>query len=94
MQVFRGAVIPSVTGRSRSPPPPAPRAGEPHSFQFPAALMRRLQGEAGGHHRTTAPIRVQGVGGGDIKFELRAAQDAVYVESAFQSRACTRIRKP
>lgn len=29
MQVFRGAVIPSVTGRSRSPPPPpAPRAGE------------------------------------------------------------------
>ena len=30
MQVFRGAVIPSVTGRSRSPPPAPPRAGEPH----------------------------------------------------------------
>jgi hypothetical protein len=32
MQVFRGAVIPSVTGRSRSPPP-APRApGECHYY--------------------------------------------------------------
>ncbi|KAI0052667.1 Suf-domain-containing protein [Auriscalpium vulgare] len=27
MQVFRNAVIPSVTGRARSPPPPPPRAG-------------------------------------------------------------------
>jgi cleavage stimulation factor subunit 3 len=32
MQVFRGAVIPSVTGRSRSPPPAPPRAGERHLF--------------------------------------------------------------
>lgn len=31
MQVFRGAVIPSVTGRSRSPPPP-PRVGECHHY--------------------------------------------------------------
>jgi hypothetical protein len=35
MQVFRGAVIPSVTGRSRSPPPPPPRAaGEFRSSAF------------------------------------------------------------
>ena len=37
MQVFRGAVIPSATGRSRSPPPPAPRASE-HRFFFPSSL--------------------------------------------------------
>jgi len=37
MQVFRGAVIPSVTGRSRSPPPPSPRAGECH-YCFPDSL--------------------------------------------------------
>lgn len=72
MQVFRGAVIPSVTGpsRSRSPPPAPPRAGEPHSFQFPAALMQQLCKEAEGHHQITVLIRVQGVGDGDIRFEL------------------------
>jgi len=37
MQVFRGAVIPSATGRSRSPPPPPPRAGE-HPFFSPSSL--------------------------------------------------------
>ena len=36
MQVFRGAVIPSVTGRSRSPPP-APRASECR-YYFPDSL--------------------------------------------------------
>jgi cleavage stimulation factor subunit 3 len=46
MQVFRGAVIPSVTGRSRSPPP-APRAGE-CQYHFPDSLRYLTTQEVGG----------------------------------------------
>ena len=45
MQVFRGAVIPSVTGRSRSPPP-APRASE-CQYYFSDSL-RYLTTQVGG----------------------------------------------
>ncbi|KAI9512750.1 hypothetical protein F5148DRAFT_1161352 [Russula earlei] len=48
MQVFRGAVIPSATGRSRSPPPPPPRTvggGRPPPDYGP------YQGPGGGRRR-------------------------------------------
>ncbi|KAH9045764.1 hypothetical protein EDB85DRAFT_1908267 [Lactarius pseudohatsudake] len=47
MQVFRGAVIPSATGRSRSPPPPAPRAGGGR----PPPDYGPYQGPGGGRRR-------------------------------------------
>ena len=46
MQVFRGAVIPSATGRSRSPPPAPRAAGECH-YYFPDSL-RCLTTQVGG----------------------------------------------
>jgi hypothetical protein len=46
MQVFRGAVIPSATGRSRSPPPAPRAAGECH-YYFPDS-SRCLTTQVGG----------------------------------------------
>ena len=49
MQVFRGAVIPSVTGRSRSPPPAPPRPGELNvSFLFNSRNADTAIVQAGG----------------------------------------------
>jgi len=69
MQVFRGAVIPSVTGRSRSPPP-APRAGECH-YVFPPLLSvpDRQRKWVGGHRRITALIRVREVDDDGINYD-------------------------
>lgn len=70
MQVFRGAVIPSVTGRSRSPPPPPPRAGECHYFFLDSLLWLIGQPKlAGGHRRITALIRVREVDDDGINYE-------------------------
>jgi len=55
MQVFRGAVIPSVTGRSRSPPPP-PRSGE-DLISFSLNSLYRLKLIHASRWKTAAGLR-------------------------------------
>jgi cleavage stimulation factor subunit 3 len=69
MQVFRGAVIPSATGRSRSPPAPTPpRAGEPFSSQLQpgGGLSRIMQVGSGRPPPDYGPY--QGPGGGRRRY--------------------------
>src|SRR5216683_3449687 len=55
MQVFRGAVIPSVTSRSRGPPA-LPRAGE-HLFFFGSTLCIACWTDHGTRWETAAGLR-------------------------------------
>jgi hypothetical protein len=65
MQVFRGAVIPSVTGRSNSPPP-APRAASECHYYFPDSLRCLTTQVAGRPPPDYGPY--QGPGGGRRRY--------------------------
>jgi hypothetical protein len=80
MQVFRGAVIPSATGRSQSPPALPTRAGEPPPFSpFQSGTESGYKQVVEDRRRIMAPIRVREVGDGDISYELMNV-DAVLQE--------------
>jgi len=71
MQVFRGAVIPSATSRSRSPPAP-PRAGEHlffffwlNSFASPVGLITEPGGRPPPDY---GPYQGPGAGGGRRRY--------------------------
>jgi cleavage stimulation factor subunit 3 len=68
MQVFRGAVIPSMTGRSRSPPALPPKASEQHFFPMSLCVVCGLITQPGGGRPPPDYGPYQGPGGGRRRY--------------------------